>query len=162
MHATRFITSLNLGTFLIRFFRIFKVCWLVKKKREKESKQIDLSLAFSSCNAKLTVSCVTGEKSPASFNTCIKWPHGMRWDLYESWQNSYGHSWSRHLEYQWHSPVSSFIYADEYISFVFSHVKKWKQTQILKDISNRYTCKLLSGFFFLCAYDGASHSRDKG
>lgn len=96
--------------------------WL--KRKGKESKQIDLSLAFSSCNAKLTVSCVTGEKSPASFNTCIKWPHGMRWDLYESWQNSYGHSWSRHLEYQWHSPVSSFIYADEYVSFVFSHVKK--------------------------------------
>lgn len=32
-------------------------------------------------------------------------------------------------------------------SSVFSHVKKWKQSQLLKEISNRDKCKLPLGVF---------------
>lgn len=41
-----------------------------QRKREEESKQRDLSFAFSACDAKFT--CVTAEKPPASFNIFIK------------------------------------------------------------------------------------------
>lgn len=41
-----------------------------QRKREEESKQRDLSSAFSSCDAKFT--CVTAEKPPASFNMFIE------------------------------------------------------------------------------------------